>query len=1271
MINFFKVALLFLFSTISILLYSQNNISLNDKFKKYDIVDLNARSIYQELQTKRYGGRLTLNLNENYSWDLNLANSGLISKDYVLNVATEDGIKTTYGTTALPMEGYVNNQPNSRVSLTFNDDFIYGFVQIGYEMIFIEPLRHYRSDASNDAFIVYNTKDVISSRDLKCGYEQYQKEMDKHRNDNHSHNGNASRANQCLLVEVNLAADYSMVQKYGSVSGAESHNLGVLNNVKTNYDDEFADELRFQLNEQWISSCSTCDPWSSSTDPGVLLNSFTGWAPGGFSTSHDVASLWSNRDFNGSTVGLAWVGTVCTNYKYNVLQDFTSDGDLKRCMQAHELGHNFNADHSSVGIMAPTVSHDNFWEQISKTQIQNYYGGIYCLSSCAPSNPPVANFTYQVVEQCIPAQVQFTNTSTYATSYYWEFPGGTPATSTQKDPLVYYNSSGTYSVSLTAYNGSQNNKKTVNITVNTKSVPTPHFTYTVNGYEVSFVDGSIGATSWEWHFGDGTSPSYVQNPKHTYAHNGVYNALLIVSNECGTVEFEDYIVISVAPTVNFTSNVNTGCNPLTVNFLNQTKDGQSFLWTFPGGNPATSTDENPIVVYNNPGTYNVTLEATNGAGTNTKTITEYIVVSPSPVPGFTSSKNGSTVTFTDMSSFGTSYSWNFGDGATSSDQNPVHTYADNGTYTVTQTVTNGCSTKTQTASVVIAVAPVPSFTSNYTGPICAGQSVQFTNTSTYSPTTFAWVFEGGTPATSTDANPLIQYNTGGSFKVTLTVTNAYGSNQIVLNNYVVVDTKPVVSFSTQPDGLKIDFTQSISGSNNQSWDFGDGSTSTDANPSHTYAAEGTYTVKLSANNRCGITEYSKVIQVVLLPTADFGANKTNVCPGDTVFYENMSSSSATSWSWTFDGGVPATSTDKNPVVVYGNAGTYNVSLTVTNPSGQGSVTKSNFVHVIAPVTASFTGNTSGNQIELFNTGFNSSSSSWNVFNDKYSTTASGDTAVVTVPANGVYSVILTNSNQCGTAVSDTLHFTVTGYPEASFTANGGGILCQDQVVNFVANGGVSYSWQFEGGNPSTSTESIQDVTYSSTGTHLVVLIATNSYGKDTLRSFVTINTKPKADFDYAVNAEDVKFTLTGSGQASQLWNFGDGSTSTDLNPEHTYTASGQYTVMLITSNGCGSDTITRVLGITVAVSDIQAQYGIKIYPNPAKDFIQVQIDRPLMTECTLQLMSSTGHIIREQKVLTEQKQIIFLDVTDVADGMYILNVKTDKVVIPNKIFILR
>jgi hypothetical protein len=96
-----------------------------------------------------------------------------------------------------------------------------------------------------------------------------------------------------------------------------------------------------------------------------------------------------------------------------------------------------------------------------------------------------------------------------------------------------------------------------------------------------------------------------------------------------------------------------------------------------------------------------------------------------------------------------------------------------------------------------------------------------------------------------------------------------------------------------------------------------------------------------------------------------------------------------------------------------------------------------------------------------------------------------------------------------------------------------------------------------------------------------------------------------------------------------------------------------------------------VLGITVAVSDIQAQYGIKIYPNPAKDFIQVQIDRPLMTECTLQLMSSTGHIIREQKVLTEQKQIIFLDVTDVADGMYILNVKTDKVVIPNKIFILR
>lgn len=1271
MANFFKVVLLFFFSTLSLFLSAQNEISLNEKFRKYEVVQLDSRQIYQEITTKRNSGQITLHLNDQLTWDLSLVNSNLVSKDYVLNVGTEEGVKTFKGTTAIPMNGVIANNSKSRVSLTFNHDFIYGFIQDHEDMYFVEPLRHYSSKAQVNEFIVYNTIDVITSRELSCGYEQYKEEMERHRPDEHRHGDIDARANMCFEVEVNLAADYSMVQKYGSVSGAENHNLGVLNNVKTNYDDEFADELRMILNEQWISSCSTCDPWSSSTDSGVLLNSFTSWATGGFTTAHDVASLWTNRNFNGSTIGLAWVGTVCTYYKYNVLQDFSSDGDLKRCMQAHEIGHNFNADHSPNGIMAPSVSHANFWHSNSKYEIENFYAGIYCLSTCISNNAPVANFSYQIIEQCYPVQVQFTNESTFASSYNWTFEGGYPASSTQENPLIFYYSPGTYSVTLTAYNGGQQDTKVLSITIDGIESPTADFTYDVDGRTVSFYESGAGGLSYQWDFGDGNFDFYQQNPIHTYASNGVYLVTLTVYNDCGQQTISYYVEILVEPEVDFTASVNSGCNPLTVNFLNLSKDGDTYLWTFPGGTPATSTDENPVVVYNLAGSYDVTLDVTNGAGTVTKTETSLIVVSESPIPGFSYLANGSQVAFTDTSSYGTGYSWSFGDGTTSSDKNPTHNYADNGTYVVVQTVSNSCANRTITDTIVIAIAPIPSFTSDFTDPICAGESVQFTSTSTYGPSSYLWEFEGGLPATSSEANPLVQYNIGGTFKVKLTVTNANGSNAVELNNYIIVEPKPSVSFTFRADGLKLDFFQNISGSNNFNWNFGDGATSTETDPSHTFAQEGVYVVTLTAENRCGITEYVREIEVLLLPTADFNAQEVVICPGETVAFENFSSPSATSWAWTFEGGTPATSTDENPVVTYANSGKYNVSLTVTNSSGQGTTTKEDFVIVLDPVTASFTGQVSGNEIELTNTGSSGSSASWEIFNDEFSESLIGDNPTFVAKKNGVYNVVLTNSNKCGDAVSDTVQFVINAYPDASFTANGGGILCSNTSIQFAGQGGDTYYWEFEGGVPATSSDANPEVRYTAPGSYKVLLVATNSFGSDTIISTVHVTTVPKADFDFTAKDGTVQFTMTGSGQSVQFWDFGDNGTSEALNPEHTYTKSGEYIVTLIVSNGCGNDTITKAVGITVGVADLIAEYGIKVYPNPANEFVQIQMSKAMTESYTVQLMNTAGQVIKEKLVLNDANDHVSLDIQEVEGGLYILNIKTSKAVIPYKIFIVR
>lgn len=149
-----------------------------------------------------------------------------------------------------------------------------------------------------------------------------------------------------------------------------------------------------------------------------------------------------------------------------------------------------------------------------------------------------------------------------------------------------------------------------------------------------------------------------------------------------------------------------------------------------------------------------------------------------------------TVNFTDLSSnTPTSWSWNFGDGGTSTLQNPSHQYTATGTYTVTLTATNAYGSDGETKTSYITVntlqAPVAAFTASATT-IVKNSSVTFTDQSTNSPTSWSWTFNGGTPSTSTAQNPTVTYSTAGTYSVTLTATNAAGSNTLTKTNYITV-----------------------------------------------------------------------------------------------------------------------------------------------------------------------------------------------------------------------------------------------------------------------------------------------------------------------------------------------------------------------------------------------------------------------------------------------------------------------------------------------------
>ena len=220
---------------------------------------------------------------------------------------------------------------------------------------------------------------------------------------------------------------------------------------------------------------------------------------------------------------------------------------------------------------------------------------------------------------------------------------------------------------------------------------------------VNFTDESTGdISSWQWDFGDGTTSSE-QNPSHEYAAPGIYTVSLTVEGDGGsdTETKEDYITVNGVPNAEFSGEPTSGTVPLSVQFTDQSS-GNPTTWEWDFGDGATSTEQNPLHEYTADGDYTVTLTVTNTCGADTETKVDYIHAGSCLVPeadftaDYTSGSEPLTVSFTDQSTNNpNSWNWDFGDGATSTEQNPVHEYTSIGTYTVSLTATNDCGSDTE------------------------------------------------------------------------------------------------------------------------------------------------------------------------------------------------------------------------------------------------------------------------------------------------------------------------------------------------------------------------------------------------------------------------------------------------------------------------------------------------------------------------------------------------------------------------------------------------
>jgi len=237
---------------------------------------------------------------------------------------------------------------------------------------------------------------------------------------------------------------------------------------------------------------------------------------------------------------------------------------------------------------------------------------------------------------------------------------------------------------------------------------------------------------------------------------------------------------ALVPAANFSADHTTGNAPLSVTFTDlSTNTPIQWYWDF--GDDYTTNTAHPTHTYDMPGSYTVTLFVTNEHGTGTTTKTGYIIVSSPPVTAFdctpASGFASLDVHFTDQSQYSpTSWSWTFGDTGTSNKQNPSHTYTSPGTYTVSLTATNanGSNMLTKTDCILVLTAPpVADFTQDVTDGK-APLSVNFTDLSTGYPASWDWSFGDG--GTSNAQNPSHSYTRPGDYLVTLTVTNAGGSD---------------------------------------------------------------------------------------------------------------------------------------------------------------------------------------------------------------------------------------------------------------------------------------------------------------------------------------------------------------------------------------------------------------------------------------------------------------------------------------------------------------
>ena len=653
---------------------------------------------------------------------------------------------------------------------------------------------------------------------------------------------------------------------------------------------------------------------------------------------------------------------------------------------------------------------------------------------------------------------------------------------------------------------------------------------------------------------------------------------------------------------------------------------ETYAWDF--GDGTTGAEVTTTHAYTTADTYDVTLTVTDNdilTDTETKSITVSLQLQP-PVAAFTESAETvythEVITFNASDSYdpdGTivSYWWNFGDGTSATGIIVEHSYADNGSYTVTLTVTdNDGATHTATAiKTVLNRSPVASFTESPAFFVYINETIHFDASDSSdldgNIDSYWWDFGDGTSASGVTTEH--SYTLEGDYTVTLTVTDDDGATNSTSVGKMVLNRPPVAVFTESAVEVYINETIHFNASESYDldgsiesyfWDFGDGTSSNGSVVEHAYADNGNYTVTLTVTDDDGTTDTATAIMTVLNkpPVAIFTESAEIAYVGEAITFNASDSydpdGAIVSYFWDFGDGTDATGVTVSHA--YDTNGTFTVTLTVTDDddtSNSTSSTKTIFFNA-SPV-ASFTesaGTVYAGEVVTFDASDSYDPDGtivtylWD-FGD--GTNATDVVVGHSYADDDVYTITLTVTDDDGGTASKSATKTVSNRPPiASFNGSPTTVLTIE-IVHFDASSSndpdgsiISYFWDFGDGTDATGVT--VNHTYEDDGVYTVTLTVTDDDGGTASKSATkTVSNRPPialidenttiVDIDELIRF-DASYSIDDDGSIlSYFWDFGDGTNATMcIILDHSFAQNGEYVVTLTVTDDDGASSSASV-----------------------------------------------------------------------------------------------